>query len=421
MKQIKKDNLLKNIKLEEYLKTTPNAEGYFGEYGGNYLDDEMKIIFQTLANEYAKISQSSFFKEELNAIRKNLQGRPTPIYFCKNLSAKIGKVKIFLKREDLNEGGSHKFNHCIAEALIAKMLGKKKIIAETGAGSHGAAIAAAAAHFGLECEIHMGKIDIEKQRPNVEKMQILGAKIIPVTHGNQTLKEAVDSAFESYKKEYKTAMYCIGSTVGPHPFPKMIRDFQMCIGEESKEQFAAQYNKLPDYVIACVGGGSNSAGSFIPFLFSDTKLIGVEPLGKGSGEGENAATLNFGKDGILHGFKSILLQNQNGEPSPVYSIASGLDYPSVGPEHAYLKKNKLVEYVAIDDADALEAFLMLANSEGIIPAIESSHALAYAIKLAKQHKDKDLDILVTLSGKGDKDLEFLLSEYSKEIKAFRNR
>ncbi|WP_406615625.1 tryptophan synthase subunit beta [Mycoplasmopsis hyopharyngis] len=407
--------------LEKYLNTFPNNEGFFGKYGGIFLDDELTAIFKELANQYEKIAKSKDFQEKLKDIRKNFQGRPTAIYYCENLSKSLGKVRIHIKREDQNEGGSHKTNHCMAEALLAKALGKTKLIAETGAGSHGAAVAIAAAHFGLECEIHMGAVDIVKQKANVEKMKILGAKIVEVTHGNQTLKEAVDSAFLAYKKQYKNALYCIGSALGPHPFPKIIRDFQSIIGQEAKEQFYSKYNKLPEYLIACVGGGSNSIGSFVPFLFTETKLIGVEPLGKGDQPGQNAATLSFGKDGVLHGFKSILLQNEQNQPLEVYSIASGLDYPGVGPEHAYLKENKFAEYVSINDKEAIEAFLMMCSKEGIIPALESSHALAYAIKFARQNKDKEVDVLVTLSGRGDKDLDYILNNCQKEIEEFRNK
>ncbi|AIA29331.1 tryptophan synthase subunit beta [Mycoplasmopsis californica] len=408
-----------NDKLKKYLENTPNEDGFFGEFGGAYLPADLEPIFAQLAQQYKEISQTEEYKNELIKIRKDFQGRPTPIYFCQNLSAKYGKARIHIKREDLNEGGSHKTNHCLAEALFAKMIGKTKLIAETGAGSHGAAVALAAAHFGLECEIHMGAVDIAKQQPNVEKMKILGAKVIPATHGAQTLKEAVDSAFEAYRKEYKTALYAIGSVVGPHPFPLMVRNFQKIISEESREQFNAKYNKDPDYVVACVGGGSNAIGSFTAYLFSDTKLVGVEPLGKGPINGQHASTLTFGKTGILHGFKSILLADKDGNPDEVYSIASGLDYPGVGPEHSYLQQQGLATYEVITDNEALEAFLILASSEGIIPALESSHALAQAIKIAKQNQVKEIDILVTLSGRGDKDLAYILENYKDFIEEFR--
>ncbi|MCT4469954.1 tryptophan synthase subunit beta [Mycoplasma sp. HS2188] len=410
-----------NEKLRQYLANTPDKNGYFGEFGGSYLPDDLKLLFDEIAQKYSEISQTKEYQDELKKLREDFQGRPTPLYYCQNLSQKYGKCRIFVKREDLNEGGSHKMNHCLAEALFAKMIGKTKLIAETGAGSHGAAVAVAAAHFGLECEIHMGAVDIAKQHPNVEKMKILGAKIIPATHGAQTLKEAVDSAFASYKKQSQTAIYAIGSVVGPHPFPMMVRNFQKLIGDEIKQQFNNKYNKEPDYIVACVGGGSNAIGAFSSFLFSNTKLIGVEPLGKGSKKGDHASTLSYGKVGILHGFKSILLADEQGNADPVYSIASGLDYPGVGPEHAYLKQQGLVEYVAINDNEAIEAFLTLSTTEGIIPALESSHAIAQAIKIAKEHKDENLDIIINLSGRGDKDLAYVLENCQDQIAKFRQK
>ncbi|QSF13421.1 tryptophan synthase subunit beta [Mycoplasma sp. Mirounga ES2805-ORL] len=408
-------------KVKEYLKKYPTKDGYFGEYGGIYLDDELTNIFSELADQYEAISNQEDFKKQLKELRRDFQGRPTGIYYCKNLSESIGKVRIHIKREDQNENGSHKTNHCMAEALFAKMIGKKKLIAETGAGSHGSSVAIAAAHFGLECEIHMGAVDIKKQKPNVDKMKILGAKIVEVTEGEQTLKEAVDSAFRAYKDQYKDALYSIGSVVGPHPFPKMVRDFQLVIGEESREQFTKRYNKLPDMVVACVGGGSNSIGSFIPYIGSTTKLVGVEPLGKGPKIGDNASTLAFGQVGVLHGFKSVILKDEKDSIAPVYSIAPGLDYPGVGPEHAFLRDNNLVEYTNINDKEAIEAFLLMCCREGIIPAIESSHALAYAIKYARENKEKEIDILVTLSGRGDKDLNYIFNEYQNEINEFNEK
>ncbi|ENY68966.1 Hypothetical protein, putative tryptophan synthase, beta chain [Mycoplasmopsis bovigenitalium 51080] len=407
-----------NDNLRKYLANFPNDEGYFGEYGGIYLPEELVGVFKKLAQQYKEVCNSQSYLDELSKIRKEFQGRPTPVYYCENLSKKFGKARIHVKREDLNEGGAHKTNHCLAEALFAKIIGKTKLIAETGAGSHGSAVAMAAAHFGLECEIHMGAVDIEKQKPNVEKMKILGAKVIPATHGAQTLKEAVDSAFESYAKQHETALYAIGSVVGPHPFPLMVRNFQKIIGEETKAQFFEKYNKNPEYVVACVGGGSNAIGSFTAFLYSDTKLVGVEPLGKGSKKGQHAATLTYGKLGILHGFKSILLADEKGNPDEVNSIASGLDYQGVGPEHSYLKENNLAEYVAVTDKEALQAFLMIARTEGIIPALESSHAIAQGIKLAKENSDKEIDIVVTLSGRGDKDLAYILENCQDEIAEF---
>ncbi|MEG1931140.1 MAG: tryptophan synthase subunit beta, partial [Anaerovorax sp.] len=340
---------------------------------------------------------------------KEFQGRPTPVYHCERLSRLLGTTQIYLKREDLNHTGAHKLNHCMGEGLLAKFMGKKKLIAETGAGQHGVALATAAAFFGLECEIHMGEVDIAKQAPNVSRMKILGAKVVPVTHGLKTLKEAVDSAFDAYARDYKDAIYCIGSALGPHPFPLMVRDFQAVIGIEAREQFLEMTGNLPDAVLACVGGGSNSIGMFSAFLNDPVDIYGVEPLGKGPGHGMHAATMQYGTKGLLHGFKSYLLQEEDGSPQPVYSIASGLDYPGVGPEHAFLKDLKRVNYVTADDEEAMEAFFKLSRYEGIIPAIESSHAIAYAMKMARENHGGA--ILVCCSGRGDKDLDYVIENY----------
>lgn len=305
----------------------------------------------------------------------------------------------------------------MGEGLLAKYMGKKKIIAETGAGQHGVALATAAAFFGLECDIYMGEVDIEKQHPNVIRMEMLGTRVIPVSKGNKTLKEAVDAAFDAYSKEYKDAIYCIGTVVGPHPFPYMVRDFQKCVGEETLEQFVSMTGLLPDTICACVGGGSNSIGMFIPFLDKPVNIVGVEPMGRGKNVGDNAATMEFGKKGILHGFKSIVQIDDDGNAQPVYSIASGLDYPGVGPEHAYLREQNRVSYDYITDEEAMSAFFLLSRHEGIIPAIESSHALAYAIKYAKQEQSGS--IIVNLSGRGDKDIDFVYDKYGngKELLA----
>ena len=297
----------------------------------------------------------------------------------------------------------------MGEGLLAKYMGKKKLIAETGAGQHGVAIATAAAYFGLECDVYMGEVDIEKQHPNVIRMKMLGANVIPVTHGLKTLKEAVDAAFDAYLKEYDSAIYCIGSALGPHPFPKMVRDFQSVIGIEAREQFLEMTGNFPDAVCACVGGGSNSIGMFVPFLADPVEIYGIEPLGRGSAVGDHAATMAYGTKGRLHGFDSYLLQDEKGEPLPVYSIASGLDYPGVGPEHAFLRDKGRVNYVTISDEEAMEAFFLLCRYEGIIPAIESSHALAYAIKYAKENTSGS--ILVSLSGRGDKDIDYVYENY----------
>ncbi len=400
---------IKDVNFKTYLKNYPNREGYFGRYGGAYIPDELKPAFIEIDQAYLTICKSAQFINELRRIRKEFQGRPTPVYHCERLSRLLGNVQIYLKREDLNHTGAHKLNHCMGEGLLAKYLGKKKLIAETGAGQHGVAIATAAAFFGLECEIHMGDIDIAKQAPNVARMKILGAEIVPVSFGGKTLKEAVDSAFASYLKQYKDAIYCIGSVVGPHPFPMMVRDFQSIVGIEAKEQFYEMTGEMPDVICACVGGGSNSAGLFIPFLDEEVRIVGVEPLGKGTKKGEHAASMQYGKEGTIHGFNSIMLRDELGNPDPVYSIASGLDYPAVGPEHAFLHDIGRVEYDTISDDEALEAFFLLSRYEGIIPALESAHAVAYAIRYARTHDHGS--ILVNLSGRGDKDMDYIIDNY----------
>ncbi len=399
----------KDVDMDRYFKDYPNEEGYFGKYGGVYITEELKNAMQEITDAYFTICKSRKFINELRRIRKEFQGRPTPITHLERLSNKIGNVQLYVKREDLNHTGAHKLNHCMGEALLASYMGKKKLIAETGAGSHGVALATAAAYFGLECDIYMGSVDIKKQAPNVARMQILGANVIEVTKGAATLKEAVDAAFEAYAKEYKTAIYCIGSVVGPHPFPMMVRDFQSVVGIEARAQFIEMTGELPDAVVACVGGGSNSAGMFSGFINDPVDIYGIEPLGRGKNLGDHAASLNYGEEGIMHGFKSIMLKDENGEPAPVYSIASGLDYPSSGPEHAFWKEIGRVKYDVIDDEETVDAFFMLSRLEGIIPAIESSHAVAYAIKLAKQMKKGS--VLICLSGRGDKDMDYIIEKY----------
>lgn len=391
----------------EYLKQFPDEKGYFGEYGGSFVSDELQKEMDKITDAYYSISKSHEFISELRSIRKHFQGRPTPVYFCKRLSEIYGG-RIYLKREDLNHTGAHKLNHCMGEGLLAKYMGKKKLIAETGAGQHGVALATAAAYFGLECEIYMGEVDIAKQHPNVARMKLLGARVVPVTHGLKTLKEAVDAAFEAYLKDPVNSIYCIGSVLGPHPFPMLVRDFQHIIGVEAREQFLEMTGELPDAVTACVGGGSNAAGIFSGFVEDEAvKLVGVEPGGRSFKPGEHAASLSYGTVGILHGFRTYLLQDEKGEPAPVYSIASGLDYPGSGPEHCMLKDMKRVEYTTANDKECLEAFFKLSRYEGIIPALESAHAVSYAFKYAASHKRKS--ILVNLSGRGDKDLDFVIN------------
>ena len=391
------------VDFDLYFKEMPDKNGYFGKYGGAYIPDNLKQAMAEITEAYFTICKSSKFISELRRIRREFQGRPTPISHLERLSGSLGNVQLYVKREDLNHTGAHKLNHCMGEALLAKYMGKKKVIAETGAGQHGVALATAAAYFGLECDIYMGSVDIKKQAPNVARMKILGANVIEVTHGLATLKEAVDSAFEAYSKEYKDCIYCIGSVLGPHPFPMMVRDFQSVIGIEAREQFLSMTGELPDAVVACVGGGSNSMGMFAGFLNDPVDLYGVEPLGRGPALGDHASSLTYGTEGIMHGFNSIMLKDENGEPAPVYSVASGLDYPSSGPEHAYLHDIGRAQYVPVTDDEAVDAFEYIARTEGIIAAIESSHAVAHVMKLAPT-MDKDQIIICCLSGRGDKDV-----------------
>ena len=398
-----------NINFDTYLKNYPDNSGFFGKYGGCYISDELKKAMEEITEAYFTICKSSKFISELRRIRKDFQGRPTPISHLERLSGSLGNVQLYAKREDLNHTGAHKLNHCMGEALLAKYMGKKKVIAETGAGQHGVALATAAAYFGLECDIYMGSVDIMKQAPNVARMKLLGANVVEVKEGLQTLKEAVDAAFAAYANEYKDAIYCIGSVLGPHPFPMMVRDFQSVVGIEAREQFTSMTGELPDAVVACVGGGSNAMGIFSGFLNDPVNIYGVEPLGRGEKLGDHAASLKYGTEGIMHGFNSIMLKDENGEPAPVYSVASGLDYPSSGPEHAFLQEIGRVKYDVVTDDETLDAFYKLSRLEGIIPAIESAHAVAYAMKLAKEMGRGS--ILINLSGRGDKDMDYIIEKY----------
>jgi len=392
------------------LGCAPDEGGFFGRYGGKFLPPQLEEPFAEIIAAYYQIANDAKFIDELRMIRKTFQGRPTPVYHARNLSLKNGGAHIYLKREDLNHTGAHKINHCMGEGLLAKFMGKKKLIAETGAGQHGVALATAAAYFGLECEIHMGEVDIAKQQPNVLRMKLLGAKVVPVTFGLRTLKEAVDSAFDAYLADPKNSIYCIGSVVGPHPFPLMVRDFQKVVGIEAREQFLEMTGQLPDTICACVGGGSNAMGIFSGFLNDPTVgIYGVEPLGRGTAMGDHAATMSYGREGIIHGFRCYLLQNEDGSPAPVYSCASGLDYPGVGPEHCYLRDAGRVSYVTCSDDECRDAFFQLCRSEGIIPAIESAHAVAFALKKAREMKRGA--ILVNLSGRGDKDMDYVIENW----------
>jgi len=384
----------------------PNKKGYFGEYGGQVIPPHLIDIMNQINDAYDEVSQTDQFKSELADLNANYTGRPSPIYHAKRLSDKVGGAQIFLKREDLNHTGAHKINHCLGEALLARHMGKTKVLAETGAGQHGVALATACALVGIDCEIHMGVIDIEKEHPNVTKMKILGCKLVPVTRGTKTLKDAVDSAFEEYLKDPVNYFYAIGSVVGPHPFPKIVRDFQSIVGIEARQQFMDKMGKLPDVITACVGGGSNAIGLFTAFLQDDIEIVGVEPAGLGLDTDKHAATMSKGTKGAIHGFECYNLQDSEGNPLPVYSIASGLDYPGVGPQHCYLKDIKRVKYETATDKECLDAFMELSRLEGIIPALESAHAIAYAMRVAP-NMSKDQSILVNLSGRGDKDADFV--------------
>lgn len=397
------------MNFDNYMKQYPDANGYFGKYGGSFVSSELQKAMNEITDAYFTICKSSKFIGELRKIRREFQGRPTPISYLERLSGTIGNVQLYVKREDLNHTGAHKLNHCMGEALLAKYMGKKKLIAETGAGQHGVALATAAAYFGLECDIYMGAVDIKKQAPNVARMKILGANVIEVTHGLATLKEAVDAAFEAYTNDYHNSIYCIGSVLGPHPFPMMVRDFQSVVGIEAREQFLSMTGELPDAIVACVGGGSNAMGFFSGFLNDPVEIYGVEPLGRGPALGDHAASLKYGTEGIMHGFNSIMLKDENGEPAPVYSVASGLDYPSSGPEHAFLNEVGRVHYDVADDDETIDAFFALSRLEGIIPAIESSHAVAYALKLAREMGKGS--VLINLSGRGDKDMDYIIEHY----------
>ncbi|MBO5772611.1 MAG: tryptophan synthase subunit beta [Clostridia bacterium] len=384
-------------------------KGYFGEYGGSFVSCQMQEELDKIEREYNRLRKDKKFNDELSNLQKHFLGRPTPLYYCEKLSKLNGGAKIYLKREDLNHTGAHKINHCIGEALLAKHLGKSKIIAETGAGQHGLAIATVCALMDLQCEIHMGFVDVQKQKANVDKMKLLGAKIVCVSGGG-TLKDAVDSALKAYQKDFKDAIYCIGSVVGPHPYPTIVRHFQSVVGKESKRQIKKMEGKLPDYVVACVGGGSNAIGIFSAYLKDkEVNLVGVEAFGKGQAIGENSATIQFGATDVYQGFKTKVLKDQENNVAEAYSIASGLDYPAVGPEHAHLSDVGRAKYVSINDEEALDAFYKLTKIEGIIPALESSHAVAYGLKLAKT-LSQDKIVLVNLSGRGDKDVEFVLKE-----------
>lgn len=387
----------------------------FGIFGGQFLPDQILKAVKKVEGAYLQFKNDPNFKKEYLEYLKDYAGRPSLLYEAKNTSSYFNGARLFLKREDLNHTGAHKINNVLGQALLAKRMGMKKIIAETGAGQHGVATATVAALFGMECEIHMGYEDVLKQSLNVYKMEMLGAKVVIVHEGLKTLKEAVDSALTTWASEIDTCFYLIGSAVGPHPYPTMVRDFQKIIGEEIKEQLLEKENCLPDYVIACVGGGSNAIGAFYDFINEkNVKLIGVEAAGLGLETKMHSAALALGKVGKLHGMKTYVLQEENGEISPVYSISAGLDYPGVGPEHSYLKEIKRVTYESITDIEAIDAFMLTSKLEGIIPAIESSHALAYAYKILPTLSKEEI-VIVNLSGRGDKDVKQVARYLGKEL------
>ncbi len=380
-------------------------KGFFGPYGGQYVPDSALPVLKRLEDAFNRYSVDPDFVAEFEGLLINYVGRKTPLFHCRNLSDKLGGAQIYLKREDLNHLGAHKLNNALGQALLAKRMGARRVIAETGAGQHGVATAAAAALLGLECAIYMGEEDIRRQHLNVLRMKMMGSEVVCVTDGQRTLKEAVDKAVEVWLESRGEIFYVLGSAVGPHPYPFMVRHFQQIIGKESRAQMLEQAGRLPDYVLACVGGGSNAIGIFSGFMNdSAVKLVGVEPGGKSLNPGDHAATLTLGIPGVLHGYRSYILQDDKGETLPVYSISAGLDYPGVGPEHALLKDIGRAQYVTIDDNEAVDALFALSRSEGIIPALESSHALAEAMKLAPS-LGRDKIILVCLSGRGDKDME----------------
>ncbi len=388
---------------DSFSSTRP--KGFFGSYGGQYVPDSALSVLKRLEDAFDRYSVDPDFVAEFEELLVNYVGRKTPLFHCRNLSDKLGGAQIYLKREDLNHLGAHKLNNALGQALLAKRMGARRVIAETGAGQHGVATAAAAALLGLECAIYMGEEDIRRQHLNVLRMKMMGSEVVCVTDGQRTLKEAVDKAVEVWLESRGEIFYVLGSAVGPHPYPSMVRHFQEIIGKESRAQMLEQAGRLPDYVLACVGGGSNAIGIFSGFVNdSAVKLVGIEPGGKSLNPGEHAATLTLGVPGVLHGYRSYILQDDKGETLPVYSISAGLDYPGVGPEHALLKDTGRAQYVTIDDNEAVDALFVLSRREGIIPALESSHALAEAMKLAPT-LGRDKIILVCLSGRGDKDME----------------
>jgi tryptophan synthase beta chain len=387
--------------------TLPDTKGYFFDFGGRFVPETLIAALEELARHYRQARNDPRFKRELAYYLAEYAGRPTPLYHAENLSRALGRLDVYLKREDLLHTGAHKINNTLGQALLARRMKKTRVIAETGAGQHGVATATVAALFGLECAVYMGEEDIARQRLNVERMRLLGAQVIPVKSGSRTLKDAINQAMRDWVTNVRDTFYIFGTVAGPHPYPTLVRDLQSVIGKEARRQVLQKEKRLPDYLVACVGGGSNAMGLFYPFL-KDRKVrfIGVEAAGKGIASGEHAATLSYGKIGVLHGAKSYLLQDEYGQIKPTHSISAGLDYPGVGPEHAFYKESGRAGYVIIDDRQALEGFKLLSRVEGIIPALESAHAVAYLRMLAKKIK-KDSIVIVCLSGRGDKDMDIV--------------
>jgi tryptophan synthase beta chain len=385
-------------------KTLPDKKGHFGIFGGRYTAETLMPALIELEEAYLEARRDKKFQEELSHYLREYSGRETPLYYARRLTEKLGGAKIYLKREDLNHTGAHKINNTLGQALLAKRMGKKRVIAETGAGQHGVAVATVAALFGMECQIFMGEEDIKRQSPNVLRMNILDAEVVPVTSGTATLKDAMSEAIRQWVTRVRDTFYVIGSTAGPHPYPMMVRDFQNVIGKETKRQMLKKEGRLPDFLIACVGGGSNAMGLFYPFKDDlGVAMIGVEAAGKGINTVMHAASIAAGRIGVLHGNKTYLLQDENGQVRDAHSIAPGLDYPGVGPEHSYFRETGRAQYVTIDDQEAIRTFISLARWEGIIPALESAHAVAYAMRLAPS-LDRDKIIVINLSGRGDKDV-----------------
>ena len=394
----------------------PDERGRFGRYGGQYVPETLMAALGELEREYCAAQADASFREALDALLRNYVGRPTPLYFAKHLSERLGRTKIYLKREDLAHTGAHKINNAVGQGLLVKRMGKRRVVAETGAGQHGVAAATVCAMLGLECVVYMGEEDIRRQALNVFRMNLLGAEVRPVGSGSRTLKDAINEAIRDWVTNVETSHYLLGSVVGPHPYPMMVRDFQSVIGKEARDQLLEAEGRLPEYAVACVGGGSNAMGLFHPFYADESvRLVGVEAAGAGVASGKHAATLSAGRPGVLHGSMSYLLQDSAGQVQEAHSISAGLDYPGVGPEHAFYRDSDRAEYVSVTDAEALEGLTLLCETEGIIPALEPAHAIFHAATMAKQLSNEQI-ILVCLSGRGDKDMEIVAEALARETR-----